>query len=205
MGQLVAVEHVSLDGVMQAPGRPDEDTRNGFDLGGWADGPLSRDPEAIGRAMAGGATSSSMLFGRRTYNDLVGHWLGTAEPNPFTEIIRETTKYVCSQSPETVLAHPNSILMAGPAERTVADLKAAEDGQIVLLGSGDLVRSLLAAGLVDQLVLTIVPVVLGKGTRLLGEVPLNLNPVETWASSTGLIVARYDITNHHDQGTDGAS
>ncbi len=89
MGKLRAVEYLSLDGVMQSPGRPDEDTRDGFDLGGWASGPLGADPAAA-QASMGRPGSGALLFGHRTYDDLVGHWLGTDEPNPFTEIIRDT-------------------------------------------------------------------------------------------------------------------
>lgn len=105
------------------------------------------------------------LFGHRTYDDLVGHWLSTTEPNPFTEILRETPKYVASRDPGAVLPHPHSALLRGDAV-AVGDLKDLLDGDIVVLGSGDLVRQLAAAGLVDEYVITTIPVVLGAGTRL---------------------------------------
>ena len=92
MHTLVVVENVSLDGVMQSPGRADEDTRGGFDLGGWASQPLADDPEAAQAAMSGQANTAALLFGRRTYYDLVGHWLSTPQPNPFAEILTRTPK-----------------------------------------------------------------------------------------------------------------
>ena len=87
MYSLVVVENVSLDGVMQSPGRPDEDTRDGFDLGGWAAERLAEDPDAAQASMSGQANTAALLFGRRTYLDLVGHWLSMPEPNPFADIL----------------------------------------------------------------------------------------------------------------------
>ena len=100
MGKLTAVEYLSLDGVMQSPGRRDEDTRGGFDLGGWASQALGADPEAAQASMGSGEGTRAMLFGRRTYDDLVGHWLSTTDPNPFTQILRDTPKYVASRDPD---------------------------------------------------------------------------------------------------------
>ena len=111
MSKLVVVENLSLDGVMQAPGRPDEDTRSGFDRGGWAAQALAKDPEAAQASMAGQGQTAAMLFGRRTYEDVVGHWLSTPEPNPFTEILKKTPKYVASRTLTQPLPHPNSTLL----------------------------------------------------------------------------------------------
>ena len=189
MGKLTAVEYLSLDGVMQSPGRPDEDTRGGFDLGGWASEALGADPEAAQASMGSGDGTSAMLFGRRTYDDLVGHWLSTTDPNPFTQILRDTPKYVASRDPDAVLPHPNSSLLPGDAMDAVRDLKDQVEGDIVTLGSGDLVRQLAAEGLVDEYVVTTIPVVLGRGTRLWGETYAPMTVVRSFTSSSGIVVA----------------
>jgi dihydrofolate reductase len=189
MGRLKAVEYLSLDGVMQGPGRPDEDTRDDFDLGGWAAAALGSDPAAARASMGSGTGTSAMLFGHRTYDDLVGHWLSTTEPNPFTQIIRDTPKYVASRDADTVLPHPNSSLLRGDAVSAVRDLKARVGGDIVMLGSGDLARQLAAAGLVDEYVVTTIPVVLGRGARLWGETYAPMTVVRSYTSPTGIVVA----------------
>ena len=188
MATLKAVEYLSLDGVMQSPGRPDEDTRDGFDLGGWASGPLGADPAAA-QASMGKPGSGVLLFGHRTYDDLVGHWLSTTEANPFTAIIRDTQKYVASRDADAVLPHPSSTLLPGDAVPAVRDLKKQVQGEIVVLGSGDLVRQLAEAGLVDEYVITTVPVVLGRGRRLWGSTYASMNVVRSYTSPTGIVVA----------------
>jgi dihydrofolate reductase len=193
MRSVVVVENVSLDGVMQAPGRPNEDARGGFPYGGWAAPMLSRDPAAVQASMGDTGGSADMLFGRVTYLDLVGHWLSTPDPNPFTEILRDTTKYVASRTLTEPLPHPNSVRLEGDAVEAVRGLKADGDEDIVVLGSGDLVRQLAAAGLVDEYRLTVLPVVLGTGTRLFGDTHTELEPVRTQAFDSGIVVARYRV------------
>jgi dihydrofolate reductase len=193
MHQIVAVENVSVDGVMQSPGRPDEDTRGGFDRGGWATAHLAGDEVAAQAAMAGQGGTAALLFGTRTYRDLVGHWLSAPEPNPFADILRATTKYVASRDGATALDHPNSHLLAGEAADTVAELKQQGDGDIVLLGSGELLHTLQAADLVDRYVLTTIPVVLGTGIRLFAQpaAAADLELVRDVVSPAGAIVAEY--------------
>ncbi|NAZ86349.1 dihydrofolate reductase family protein [Kineococcus indalonis] len=195
MHELVVVENVSLDGVAQSPGRPDEDTRGGFALGGWASRLLADDPEAVQAAVGGQGRTAAMLFGRRTYHDLVGHWLGTDEPNPFTEVLRSTPKFVTSRSgePRGGLPWPNSQLLVGEAVQTVAALKQRGEGELVVLGSLSLVRELTAAGLVDRFVLTTLPVVLGRGTRLFGGTALDLRVESSTTSAGGGVVASYRV------------
>lgn len=198
MRRLVAVENVSLDGVMQSPARPDEDTRGGFSHGGWAGELLSADPEASQASMAGqGERTTAMLFGRRTYLDLVGYWLSTTDPNPFTEILRATPKYVASRTLTEPLPHPSSILLGADAVEAVAALKAGGggggEGDIVVLGSGALLRDLAAAELVDAYVLTILPIVLGTGFRLLGDTYARMEVSNSFTSSTGIVVATYEV------------
>ncbi|GAA4978212.1 dihydrofolate reductase family protein [Kineococcus glutinatus] len=194
MGKLVVVENVSLDGVAQSPGRPDEDTRGGFALGGWASSRLMADPVAAQAAFEGQGRTGALLFGRRTYLDLVGFWLSTPEPNPFTEILRATPKHVVSATLAEPLPHPNSALLRGDLPTAVADLKRDTDGDVVVLGSVRLVHALTAAGLVDEFVLTTLPVVLGSGTRLFDGTHVPLEVVRSTTSPTGTVVATYRTT-----------
>jgi dihydrofolate reductase len=193
MRTLVVVENLSLDGVMQAPGRPDEDERGGFTYGGWASAMLADDPEVVQAGMGDTGSGAELLFGRRTYLDLVGHWLSTPDPNPFTEILRTTQKYVASRTLTEPLPHPASTLLGRDAVEAVRGLRNDGDGELVVLGSGDLVRQLAAAGLVDEYQLTILPVVLGVGTRLFGDTHTELEPVQTQAFPSGAVVARYRV------------
>jgi dihydrofolate reductase len=193
MAKLIVVENVSLDGVMQSPGRPDEDIRDGFAYGGWATERLAADPEAAQAAMSGMGSTRAMLFGHRTYDDLVGHWLGTTEPNPFTDVLRNIPKYVASRDATTALAHPNSELLAPDGVGAARRLKGEIDGDIVVLGSGMLVRELAAAGLIDEYVLTIIPVVLGTGVRLFAGHYAPLSVRSSTVSPTGIIVATYAV------------
>jgi dihydrofolate reductase len=194
MPKLIVVENLSLDGVMQSPGRPDEDTRGGFERGGWATEYLGRDPEAAQASMSGMGRTVGLVFGHRTYDDLVGHWLSTPEPNPFAEVLSRTPKYVASRQADAELPHPNSTLLASDAVDSVARLKSGDDdGDLVVLGSGVFVRDLAAAGLVDEYLLTIVPVVLGSGTRLFGDTFMPLEVVTSFTSPTGIVVSTYRV------------
>ncbi|WJY01059.1 dihydrofolate reductase family protein [Curtobacterium sp. 458] len=197
MGTLVVVENVSLDGVMQAPASPDEDTRGGFRLGGWAVAPLAADPEAAMAAFGGGSGSAdgAMLFGRRTYSDVVGHWLGVTEENPFTPVLRDTRKYVVTRDPDLKLPYPNSERLAGDLGAAVRRAVDTVEGEVVVLGSGDVVRQLAALGLVDRYVLTLIPVVLGGGQRLFGDIHAELQVVRTSVSPTGIVTGVYDVVH----------
>lgn len=184
--------NICVDGVMQGPGRADEDTRGGFRHGGWGIGYAD---EVIGKYVAGMGRATAMLLGRRTYDDVLGHWTSVTEPNPFTEVLVNSTKYVTSRRADTRLAYPNSTLLAGEAADTVARLKGGVGGLIRVIGSGDLVRSLHAAGLVDEYVLMIHPLALGSGTRLFGEgTRTDLELQETVTTTTGVLIARYRTT-----------
>ncbi len=167
MARITAFESVTLDGVMQAPGRADEDTRGGFAHGGWA-APY-QDEVAMQFAGEGMSQEGALLFGHRTYDDLLGFWTTTPDPNPFTEVLVRTPKYVVSRDQGARLGYENSTLLAGDAAVTVAALKRDIDGVITVLGSGELVRTMHAAGLVDVYVLLVHPLVLGSGTTLFGE------------------------------------
>jgi hypothetical protein len=146
MRTLVVVENLSLDGVMPAPGRPDEDERDGFTYGGGASRMLADDPEVVQASLGESGSGTEMLFGRRTYLDLVGHWQSTPDPNPFTEILRTTRKYVVSRTLNEPLPHPSSTLLAADAVDAVRTLPAGGEGQLVVLGSGEAVARYRVAG-----------------------------------------------------------
>src|SRR5919106_2018202 len=147
MRKITVVESVTLDGVMQAPGGPDEDTRGGFQHGGWAR-PYS--DEVMGREMGKGMGASELLFGRRTYEQFYSFWPNAPQPNPFTEVLNNSQKYVASTTLTEPLPWMNSTLLAGEAAEAVAELKAQPGADITVLGSGDLVASLMEHDLIDQ-------------------------------------------------------
>ncbi|MGH2445483.1 MAG: dihydrofolate reductase family protein [Candidatus Limnocylindria bacterium] len=190
MGKIIAFESVTLDGVMQAPGRPDEDTRGGFDQGGWA-APYA-DAVAMEMAGQGMATTGGILLGRRTYEDFHGFWPNQGD-NPFTDALNRTQKYVASTTMREPLPWQNSTLLEADAADAVAGLKEQEGGDIVLLGSGELARSLIGRGLIDEYVLLIHPLVLGSGRRLFEDdgPQLSLQLFDSKPTTTGVIIATY--------------
>lgn len=195
MATICATESITLDGVMQGLGRSDEDVRGGFAHGGWGDG--YQDHVAM-EFMAEGMTDDGvMLFGRRSYEDLLRHWTAVTEPNPFTDHLTRVPKYVVSRSADTRLDYPHSTLLPGEAADAVAVLKKELDGDISVIGSGELVRALHAAGLLDTYVLLIHPITLGSGTRLFAEGDRrDLRLERSVATTTGVIIARYAVTPH---------
>lgn len=191
MARITATESITLDGVMQAPASADEDARGGFEHGGWAL-PFASD-EQMAIMGEGMGETAGMLFGRRTYEQLVGHWLAAPEPNPFGGFIRVIPKWVASRS-DAPLAHPASTLLHGEAATTVARLRDEVDGEISIIGSGELVRSLHAAGLIDGYVLLVHPVVLGSGTRLFAEGQRrDLELRRSDATSTGVVIQQLTV------------
>jgi dihydrofolate reductase len=189
--KIVAFESVTLDGVMQGPARPDEDTRGGFKDGGWAV-PYSS-PEQGQLAAESMATTGALLLGRRTYEDFYQVWPKRTD-NPYTEVLNASTKYVTSRMLREPLPWQNSVLLSGDATDEVARLRQAEGKDIVILGSGDLVRSLAASNLIDRYILQIHPLVLGSGHRLFadGGAQAKLRLVETRPTSTGVVIATYE-------------
>jgi dihydrofolate reductase len=192
MASISVFLNVTLDGVMQSPGRPQEDVRGGFADGGWANG--YQDEVSMSSATEGMSHEGAMLFGHRTYNDLLEFWTSTPEPNPFTDVLVGRTKYVVSRSADTTLDYPNSTLLAGEAADTVAELRATSDLDLTILGSGELVRALHAAGLIDYYQLMIHPIVMGSGTRLFGDADrVNLDLEQCTPTTTGVIIATYKV------------
>ena len=190
MAKIVVVNSVSLDGVTQGVGRPDEDTRDGFALGGWS--PAYADP-IMGEEMgAGMANTSGLLLGRRTYEDLFSYWPHQTD-NPYTDVLNNTVKYVASNTLDEPLPWQNSVRLTGEMAAAVSDLKASLDGRLVVLGSGELVRSLTAVGLVDEYVLLIHPLLIGAGRRLFADCGpmVRLTLERSVVTSTGVMIATY--------------
>ena len=160
MRKIVAVISLTLDGVMQAPGQPDEDRRGGFEHGGWA---RAYNDSVMMEAMGKGMTQAGpLLFGRRTYENFFAVWPGRKD-NPFTAVLDNSQKYVASRTLREPLPWQNSTLLSGDAAETVARLKEQPGKDITVLGSGDLLQTLMRHGLVDVYVLLIHPLVLGRG------------------------------------------
>jgi dihydrofolate reductase len=190
MSKVVVINHLTLDGVMQAPGRPDEDCRGGFEHGGWA---TPYGDEVMGRVMGQGmARGGALLLGRRTYEDFAAFWPNQRD-NPFTPVLNERRKYVASRTLREPLPWVNSTLLEGDAADAVARLKREQDEDLAVLGSGELVRSLMRRALVDQYTLTIHPLVLGSGRRLFtdGGAFASLRLVDAITTTTGVVIATY--------------
>jgi dihydrofolate reductase len=191
MRKLTAVISLTLDGVMQAPGRADEDRRGGFAHGGWAG--RFFDPvqlSAMGEGMSRGA---DLLFGRRTYEDFFSVWPGRTD-NPFTKVLDDSRKYVCSRTLAEPLPWKNSTLLAGEAAATVARLKQDAGPDLTVLGCADLMQTLARERLVDAYVLLIHPLVLGRGRRLFGEdAPYaELRVAKSVTTPTGVVIVTYE-------------
>jgi dihydrofolate reductase len=189
MSRVVIVNHVTLDGVMQAPGRPDEDTRDGFEHGGWA---MVNNDDVIGAALgARMADSGGLLLGRRSYEDMLTYW--NTQDSPFKDALNMAPKYVASRTLREPLPWPNSTLLAGDAADTVAELKKEPGKELQIIGSGELIRSLVPRRLIDEYLLMIHPLVLGSGRRLFsgGISRSTLRLVEAKPTTTGVLLATY--------------
>ena len=192
MRRVIVNNSVTLDGVMQAPGRPDEDRRGGFEHGGWAN-PYFDDVimKAASEGMSRGP--GAMLFGRRTYEDFASIWPKRPADDPFAGALNGSQKYVVSGSLKEPLEWEHSTLVSGDAPKAVARLKAEDGPDLVILGSGELIRSLIPHGLIDEYRLLIHPLVLGSGRHLFDDdgTMAKLQLTDTKPSTTGVIIATY--------------
>ena len=188
MRTITVLMHLSLDGVMQAPGRPDEDVRGGFAHGGWA---IPRG-DAIGVADIAMGPGAALLLGRRTYQDFFAFWPQQTD-NPFTPVLNAMQKYVVSTTLREPLPWQHSTLLAGDATERVSRLKMTPGPDLLIMGSGELVRALMPHSLIDRYVLLVHPLVLGAGRRLFpdGGPRAELQLVQSAATSSGVIVATY--------------
>jgi dihydrofolate reductase len=188
MSKITLRLNLSLDGVMQAPGRADEDTRGGFQSGGWAApyfDPMMFTAPAEGKG-------PRFLFGRRTYEDFYSVWPNRTD-NPFTAIFDNALKYVASTTLKEPLPWVNSTLLKGDAADTVAALKQQPGSDLLIFGSGVLDQSLMRRNLIDLYVLLIHPLVLGSGRRLFsdGSPYAALELVDSKTTKTGVVIATY--------------
>jgi dihydrofolate reductase len=189
MSRVVVINHLTLDGVMQAPGRPEEDTRGGFELGGWA-GPNVDDVVngAIGARMP---QSGGLLLGRRSYEDMLSYW--NTQDSAFKDMLNNAPKYVASRTLREPLPWPNSTLLSGDAADAVAQLRRQPGKDLDVMGSGELIQTLMRHDLIDEYLLLIHPLVLGAGRRLFadGGPPASLRLVDSTKSMTGVLIATY--------------
>ena len=189
MRTLIVSTFVSLDGVMQAPGGPEEDPSGGFALGGWS---VNYWDERMGQVM-GEAMSKpfDLVLGRTTYDIFAAHWPNASDEDG-AKPLNDATKYVASRS-RPALEWQNSVLIEGDAAAGVAALKQGDGPELQVHGSGNLIQTLLSNELVDEFRLWVFPVVLGEGKRLFsgGTVPSGLELVETTVSTTGVVIGIY--------------
>jgi dihydrofolate reductase len=190
-GRLTLTTFLSLDGVMQAPGGPDEDRSGNLRHGGWlvpyADADMGRIIDDVF------AKTDAFLLGRRTYDIFAAYWPRVTDPNdPVAAALNRLPKYVVSRTLDKVECH-NSTLLRGDVPKQVAELKRRHERDILIQGSSELLQTLLANDLVDEYRLLTFPVVLGSGKRLFGTgaVPSALTLVDTRATSAGVVVNTY--------------
>lgn len=192
MRRLIAVEFLSLDGVMQGLGSPDEDREGGFEHGGWG-APYA---EAIhaSRGADGLSETTAYLFGRKTYEKMAAFWPHVPDDNPMAAHLNATEKHVVASAPLAFDWYCTRAL-TGELDQEVQALKNTGEGNITILGSGVLVRSLMQAEMIDALRLFIHPLVLGSGKRLFGDLPTpqNLTLVDSETTSMGTLVLSYDV------------
>lgn len=192
MPKVVVFTNLTLDGVMQAPARPDEDRRGDFQHGGWA-APYAAMSFTVGEGLF---NAGPLLFGRRTYEDFFSVWPNRMD-NPYTEVLNNAQKYVASTTLKEPLPWVNSTLLRGEVSQAVAALKSQPGKDFLVMGSGVLVQTLMKHNLVDLYVLLIHPLVLGSGSRLFpeGGAPATLRLVEVKSTPTGVVIATYQPAN----------
>lgn len=199
--KLIVGTFLSLDGVMQGPGGPDEDREGGFDLGGWL---VPYADEDMGQFMVESIKSTdAFLLGRKTYEIFAAHWpLVTDENDPIATALNSKPKYVASRTLDKVEWN-NSTLLQGDVAKAVAELKRQPGGNLQVQGSGELNQTLMRNGLVDEYRLLVYPVVLGKGKRLFreGNVPSALRLVDTKTTSTGVSIHTYETAGKPEFGS----
>jgi dihydrofolate reductase len=200
LGKLVVGTFITVDGVMQAPGGPDEDREGGFEHGGWS---VNYWDESMGQTITeqtlqGGA----LLLGRKTYDIFAAHWPRVTDEDPVAAKLNGMPKYVASRSLSEVTWN-NATLLKGDVAEEVRKLKEQTGGDIHVTGSGDLIQSLLKHDLVDEFRLWVFPLVLGTGKRLFasGALPANLKLVDTKTSSTGVSIHTYERAGAIEYGT----
>jgi dihydrofolate reductase len=189
MRKIIAATFVSLDGVMQAPGGPEEDPVGGFKFGGWT---FHYFDEVAGTAMEELFSKPfDLLLGRRTYDIFAAYW--PYQKDPIADAFNPATKYVATHRPDT-LTWQNTQSLGPDVVARLKELKQEEGPDLLIQGSGNLIQTLLANGLIDEIRLMIFPLLLGKGKRLFGDgaMPAAFKLAKSQASTTGVIMATYE-------------
>lgn len=205
MRKIIVQEFITLDGVMQAPGGPDEDTSSGFNYGGWVAPYFYEADEAAGKFMQRWMESTDILLGRKTFDIFAAYWPAHADMWPG---INDVTKYVVSntknKSDIEKSGWKNSVLLTSVDE--IKKLRNSEGSDIKVHGSGNLAQTLFRYDLVDELCLMIFPVTLGTGKRLFGEgtIPAAFTLTDNLVTSNGVIFANYKRAGKVKTGTVGA-
>jgi dihydrofolate reductase len=190
MRKLIVSTFLTLDGVMQAPGGPEEDGEGGFAFGGWSvnywDDQMG---EVMGEAMS---NPFDLLLGRKTYDIFAAFW-PNASDDAGGKPLNDATKYVASRSQPTLAWGP-SVLIEGDAAEGVAALKNGNGPALQVHGSGNLIQTLLRHNLVDEFRLWVFPVVIGSGKRLFadGTIPAGLKLIDSKISTTGVVIGTYE-------------
>ncbi|OEV01661.1 dihydrofolate reductase family protein [Streptomyces oceani] len=197
--RLVLQQFLSLDGVSQGPGAPDEDTSEGFTRGGWFVPHLDEEFDRVAAGWLGAA--EAFLFGRRTYENFARDWPEMTD-HPNAPLLNGLPKYVASQRLTGPEWRPSTVL-AGDVPAQVAELKRRPGRELQIHGSARLAQSLLAAGLIDELRLAIAPVVVGSGRRLFpdGGTPAGLRLLHSETTPSGIAVHAYESTDLPTPGT----
>jgi len=189
MRKIIAATFVSLDGVMQAPGGPEEDPTGGFEFGGWT---FHYFDEVAGAAMDELFSKPfDLLLGRRTYDIFAAHW--PYQKDPIADVFNPAKKYVATHRPDS-LTWQNSQSLGVDIVATLRRLNQEDGPDLLIQGSGNLIQTLLANGLIDEIRLMIFPLVLGKGKRLFGDnaIPAAFKLAKSETSTTGVIMATYE-------------
>ncbi|MBA4491327.1 dihydrofolate reductase family protein [Paracoccus sp. S1E-3] len=191
MRKIIAINHVSLDGIMQSPGHAQEDPRDGFTLGGWI---VPYWTAEMGAALTDSVAGRiDLLLGRRSYEMLAAYW-PHADPNPITEAFNRATKYVATRG-ALPLDWVNTEVLRGDAISAIRALKTGDGPEIQLYGSSSLLHQMASAGLVDEYVIRTYPLILGRGKRLFadGTPPRALQLLDSETSTTGVTACRYRV------------
>ncbi len=190
MRKLIVSTFLTLDGVMQAPGAPNEDVDGGFKYGGWQVPFFEDDGAEVGATFH---TADALLLGRKTYDIFAAYW-PNAKDVPFADSMNNITKYVASRTQDK-LDWKNSILLEGDVAEAVAKLKQQEGKDIIVVGSGELAQTLMQNNLIDEYSLLIHPLILGNGKRLFREVSpkQDLELIKSKTTKNGVLVATYRV------------
>ncbi len=191
MSRIIVINHLTLDGVMQGPGRAEEDTRDGFAHGGWGSAHVD---DAVSNAVYARVSEGGglrLLLGRFSYEDMLGYW--NTQDSPFKHGLNNATKYVASRTLREPLAWPKSTLLRGDVADAVVQLKRQPGADITVMGSGELIQTLMCHHLIDEYLLLIHPLVLGTGRRLFAASgpPVTLRLVDSVNTATGVLIATY--------------